>query len=280
MTNADALAPAEYPGTPHHQRVLAAIVAHYRDDPRVLAVLLFGSLARGNWRPTSDLDLDVVLTDDTPIDTRAELLALTQALAALGESAVAVVPRGDGNGDVVLASLFQFSIRYHHLATTSPNIVDSLRLLAGRIPLETVIAAGEANREAFTWDAEAHLGYVLRALVEASAALDRERLWFASEMLLRVRDGLIEAYGYARGAVRPLHFFEDHADAETRATVSALLCPVSPAALETALAASITTLRDQTETFFAGTAALTEPQRALLERLAALQAQRQLVSRT
>jgi hypothetical protein len=37
----------DYPGSEHHQRLLRAIVAHHGDDPRVLAVIVFGSVGRG-----------------------------------------------------------------------------------------------------------------------------------------------------------------------------------------------------------------------------------------
>jgi predicted nucleotidyltransferase len=43
---------------------LAAIVTWAREEPRVAAVFLFGSRARGGYRADSDLDLAVVLTED------------------------------------------------------------------------------------------------------------------------------------------------------------------------------------------------------------------------
>lgn len=267
--------PEGLPGTPHHQRVLAAIVDYYRDDPRVLAVLLFGSLARGNWDAYSDLDLDVVLADGVALDTAEELRALTTALAGVGERAAAMVPKGGGNGDVVLASLAQFSIRYHDLAATSSNIVDSLRLLAGRIPLEEVIVAGEANREPMRFDAAVHLSRALRGLVEADSALERRRPWFGVEALHVARDALIEGYAYARGAPRPLHYFEAHADATTRAAIDALHCHVDEAEIEAALRAGISLLRAEIGALFAGRTTLTTAQRDLLDALANRQARRQ-----
>ena len=38
-----------FPGTPQHQALLRAIVAFYEHDPRVLAVIVFGSQGRGGW---------------------------------------------------------------------------------------------------------------------------------------------------------------------------------------------------------------------------------------
>jgi predicted nucleotidyltransferase len=47
----------------HHAAALAEAVGHFRDDPTVLAVLFGGSVARGQGRPDSDIDLMVVDTE-------------------------------------------------------------------------------------------------------------------------------------------------------------------------------------------------------------------------
>ena len=52
-----------YPGTPQHQALLKGIVQHYAADPRIRAVMVFGSLGRGNWDTDSDIDLDVIIAD-------------------------------------------------------------------------------------------------------------------------------------------------------------------------------------------------------------------------
>ena len=109
------------PGTPQHQALLRTIVAHYDQDPRILAIVVFGSLGRGNWDALSDIDLDVVIADDARIDVVDELRQLCAAFSPLGEHAALIVPDGDDAGDVVLESLMQLSVRYHPLAQTSPT---------------------------------------------------------------------------------------------------------------------------------------------------------------
>ena len=126
-----------YPGTPAHQAMLRAIAQRYTRDARIRSVLVFGSLGRGNWDAYSDLDLDVVIADGLNLDVLGEVRALCEALAATGEHAALIVPRGDDAADVVFESLAHLSIRYHPLATTSPNIIDSLLPLA--VPLEPVM---------------------------------------------------------------------------------------------------------------------------------------------
>src|SRR5258708_17778006 len=126
----------QFPGTPQHQTLLTAIIGHYANDPRIRAVILFGSLAKGLWSTLSDLDMDIVLEDGIVIDPVRELEQLCLSLTDLGGRGALIVPDGQEAGDVVLASLMEFSIRYHPLATTSPNIIDSMLLLAGRIDAE------------------------------------------------------------------------------------------------------------------------------------------------
>ena len=72
------------PGTARHQALLRAVADHYAGDPRVLAVAVFGSLGRGTWDDYSDLDLDVVTTDEARIDPPAELARLCASFARSG----------------------------------------------------------------------------------------------------------------------------------------------------------------------------------------------------
>ncbi len=162
------MASADFPGTEQHQRLLRAVVAYYADDERVLAVLVFGSLGRGDWDQYSDLDLDIVLADGIEIEVMHELERLSASFAAIDERAAVIVPQSADEGDIVLASLAQLSIRYHLLETTSPNILDSMRLLHGRIGEETIRAAGVANTRAKPDELEALCGRCLRALAAAT----------------------------------------------------------------------------------------------------------------
>src|SRR5215216_6565944 len=136
----------DLPGTLQHQRMLHAITSHYENDPRILAITVFGSLGRGNWDCYSDLDLDVVIANEIKIDVGAELIQLSASLASIDEPIALLIPNED-NADVVFKSLMELSIRYHSLVNTSPNIIDSMLLLLGRIDRSTIEAAGLANQK-------------------------------------------------------------------------------------------------------------------------------------
>ena len=262
----------DFPGTNQQRRVLDAVVAYYADDPRVRAVLVFGSLGRGNWDQYSDLDLDIIFADGVEIEVNQELQALCESFAAIDEHAAVIVPQHADEGDVVLASLIQLSIRYHLLETTSPNIVDSMLLLYGSIDEEIIRAAGLANRQTATDGLVALCGHCLRALAEADVALQRRRLWFAVEQLNRARAALIELYGVAHGATRSLHYLQDHADESFPASLASTLPAYNLSSAQQALVHLIELVEHELGTITDGRLTLTDAQREMLQCIKARQA--------
>lgn len=255
---------ASLPGTPRQQRVLAATVAHIATQPWARALVLFGSLARGNWDAYSDLDLDVVTADDARVDPVAELERLCASFAMLGERAAVIVPKRDDEGDVVLESLLGLSMRFHPLAATSPNIVESMRLLWGHVSADEIAAAGMANQPRTPPDLDEPLGYALRQAVEASTALARGRLWFAISRLAECRDALFTLYGLARNAPRPLHAFEAHADGEIERRFAATQPAYDATSIQAALLATLNLIEHDLDAIALGRVALANPQRTLI----------------
>ncbi len=262
----------EYPGNEHHQQVLRAIVDFYTNDERVLAVALFGSLARGNWDDDSDLDLDVTLADGVVLDPLAELTWLGDALEAIGERAAIIVPTGADSGDMVLASLLELSIRYHPLSATSPNIVESVRVLAGSLTTEAIRAAGLAQPQAPAEPLSELLGKSLRYALETDVALRRERLWMAIELLHRSRTLLIEVFARTHGGQRTPHTLEAHASPALQARLGTTLPQFSLSSAHAALLSLLDVLAHDLDELSAGQLLLTDAQRDLLERVRQRQA--------
>lgn len=50
--------------SPHHEKALADIVADYKEDKTVIALLLTGSLAHGTAREFSDIDLTIIVAEE------------------------------------------------------------------------------------------------------------------------------------------------------------------------------------------------------------------------
>lgn len=207
----------EYPGTSRHQAMLRAIVAYYAGDPRILAVVVFGSLGRGTWDSLSDVDLDVVVADGVAIDAVDELRRLCESLAGAGEQVALIVPDGDDAGDVVFESLMQLSVRYHPLSTTSPNIVDSMRVLGGTMDHATIAAAGLANQRAPAEPLGRLLDRCVRYAAVADVMLERGQVWGTVEVLHRMRGILMALYARTHNGARAYQVFEREADAVLQA---------------------------------------------------------------
>jgi predicted nucleotidyltransferase len=83
----------------YHEAVDAAVVearlkAFFEDDPRgAVAVYLFGSVARGEAGPESDVDVGILFATDPPATLGAPQFAIEAALERLLGSPVQVVLR-------------------------------------------------------------------------------------------------------------------------------------------------------------------------------------------
>lgn len=251
--------PATWPGSSEHQRLLRAMTAYHARQPWALAFIVFGSVGRGNWRPDSDLDLDVVIADDAQIEPVAEIVGLCEAI---GERPALIAPRRGDDGEVVLVSLADFSIRYHSLATTSPNIINSMRLLWGRLTEEQIRAAGRANAHDESQASEASLALCVRAALYVSKALASGRLWSALASLEEARDLLMTLT--TPDAERSMQAFQQTASAETQALLAGAVARWDAASVRAALLALCDLLTQHLDAFTGGQPRLTDGEAALL----------------
>src|SRR5439155_2629984 len=113
---------------------------------------------------------------------------------AIGDEPVVVVPDRADAADVVLASLMGFSIRYHPLQNTSPNIVESLVVLAGPLDQARVAAAGRKNQKPPPLSLAELVGACVRHAVTLDAKLYRRAFWLAYLVLHEAREGLLRLY--------------------------------------------------------------------------------------
>jgi predicted nucleotidyltransferase len=251
-------------GTPSHQAVLSALTAHYANDSRVLAFSLFGSLARGDWDEYSDLDLDVILRDDVMIDARQEAERLAPVLETVGEHIVLTLPRGQESVDLVLLPLLEISIRYHSLATTSPNIVESVIVVAGSLTTEQVRAAGLANAESDETAPSELLDACVRYALEVDIAIRRGELWLAVELLHRTRGMLMELFVQSRSGGRPTQTFDAQADPALQQRLGATLPSFDLTSARKAHQAMLDLLEHDILEFTNGQAQLSAEQREVL----------------
>lgn len=256
--------PSAYPGTPQHQTLLRAIASRYEKDPRILAVVLFGSLARGNWDAYSDIDCDIVVADDVHIDPIHELRSLDDTFVSAGEKIAFIIPVNDDAGDIQLCSLMQISIRYHPLAQTSPNIVRNMMVFAGELDHASIARAGERNRDSVPSELAESVDILVRYAVVANTCIQRNQVWTTLEILHRMREILMDLFALTHGGERAYQFFDNNAPQELQAQLGATLPWSDPASLRVCLTRLLDILEENLESVADNNVCLTDAHRLVL----------------
>ncbi len=254
------------PGTPQHQKLLHSIASYYENDPRILAVIVFGSLGRGNWDCYSDIDLDVVVADGIKIDVEAELVRLCAPSISMDEQIALLIP-DDDSADVVFKSLLELSIRYHPLSNTSPNIVDSMLLLSGRIDRAAIETAGLANRELDDEPLARELDRCVRYALEADSAIHRGYIWSAVELLHYTRKSIMILFTCSHHGKRSYQFFQKEAEEQMQARLGRTLPQYDLKSARESLAQILDILTNDLDTLTDGQVRLTEAHTGLLARI-------------
>ena len=258
-----AIMTTRFPGTIHQQALLAHVDEHYRDDPRVRAVCLCGSLVRGESDRFSDICLDIILARGVEVDVLAELHGLCGAFETLDERPLLIVPDGEDTGHLILSSLAELSIRYHPIETTSPGIVDDLLLLSGQIDVGMIKVAGRANRKLRYADPHA-VDCILRWAVEAAFALRRKDLWQAVRRIGLMRDLLAEIYAASHGYARPYPALDATANDPLVRRLSGLLPRLDSMSIQEALDTGLDILEGDLSALSQGRMHLAEEQQAVI----------------
>lgn len=256
--------PNDYPGTLQHQALLRSIVSYYENDPRILAVAVFGSLSRGTWDCYSDLDIDIVIADRVQVDINAELRQLSTSFASINEQVALIIPNGNEAGDIVLKTLMRLSIRYHPLSTTSPNIIDSFQLLLGQIDPAAIEATGLANRHMDDEPLSRLLDRCVCYTVEVDIALQRGQVWAAVELLHRMRGLLMDLFTRTHHGRRAYHFFQAEANTGLQVRLGATLPRYGLTAVQESLLQFLDILKHDLESLTDGQVQLTVAQAEVL----------------
>jgi len=257
----------QFPGTPVHQAILRIIVDYYKRDLRIQAVAVFGSLGRGNWDSVSDVDLDVVVADQVQVNVMDELQSLAPAFEATGEVIALVLPESTEEADVLFESLNMLSIRFHPLTTTSPNIVDSLLVLASRIDPDSITTAGLANRPEAVKPLQQVLDECVYYAAYTTVGLKRSQPWTAIEALELTRSWMMELYTRTHGGERPLKFFQAHAETDLQERLGATLPQYNIESHQRSLLRCVEILGQDLERLSNGQIYLTDAHRKILKKV-------------
>ena len=259
-------------GTKHHQQILETIRHFYSADERVRQILLFGSLSRGNWDQYSDIDLDIILTDQTDINAQDELNQLCAEIKNRHGLDALIIANLE-EGDVVLSNLVEFSIRYHILSDTKPAILETMRSIFGSLSLDDIRAsANEAHVPKQKEPADIVNQYI-RYTLGLHHAIMRQRVWMSMELLHRMRGLLMQLYAITYHAVRPIHVFDLQADAELQKLLRGLSVQADLNLIETTFDFAISILENHLDAFCDGAYQLSSTQIKFIEQLKQLDMQ-------
>jgi predicted nucleotidyltransferase len=256
----------DLPGTLQHQKILHSIVSFYENDPRILAITVFGSLGRDNWDRYSDLDLDVVVADGIKIDIEAELIQLCTSFSPIDEQIALLIPYAD-EADVVFKSLMELSVRYHPLSNTSPNIIDSMMLLLGRIDRFTIEAAVLNNQELDDEPTSRELDRCVRYALEVDNALRRGYLWSAIELLHYTRLSIMKLFTRSHRGERAYQFFEKEANERIQVRLGSTLPQYDLKSAQESLAQFLDILTHDLDSLTNGQVQLTGAHSELISRI-------------
>ncbi len=251
------------PGTTSHQQMLQTIIDFYNGDERILAILLFGSLGRGDWDTYSDLDLDIVMANDVLIDAQYELSQLCTNIKQQ-HNYDAIILADNEEGDVVLSNLLKFSIRYHILSDPKPAILDYMRLLSGNLTLGDVRNGVNTKYHTTPPTIEDQVNQCFRYALELRNAILRERIWMSLEFLHRIRGILMALYSLDQ---RHIHFFDAHATPELQVHLGTLVPLPNLDSIQEAYENTLSILTNHLDSFIDEDYHLTEAQNRILQQL-------------
>ena len=265
------------PGSPEQQALLQAVAAVYSEDTRVLAVILFGSLGRGNGDVYSDLDVVVIVRDDAVVDIAGELVGLRAALAENGIRTL--LTQAAGNAVYLTTeTLCSVAIDYAKLRETPWYLLAGYLVLSGTVDPAAIESAAKANEEPqFPPHVELHRALWLALIVNGH--LHRGWYWPALSALNRIRGALLEIFTVSRNGKRSARFFDRTAGLELKTMLGRTLpayFPTSPAqtvaSLSDALLAVLDILEYRLAELSNGQVELGAGERELVLRLRARQA--------
>ena len=265
------------PGSPEQQALLRTISTVYSDDIRILAVILFGSLARGSGDVYSDLDMVVIVRDDAEVDFASELVRLSAALAENGLRTL--LTQAAGNAVYLTTeTLFSVAIDYAKLRETPSYLLAGYLVLSGTVDAAAIESAAKANEEPqFPPQVELHRALWLALVVDGH--LHRGWYWPALSSLNKMRGALLEIFTLSRSGKRSVRFFDRTAGMELKTMLGRTLpayFPTSPeqtvASLSDALLAVLDLLEFHLAELGNGQLQLGAGERELVVRLRARQA--------
>lgn len=201
-------------GNTTHQKILSILLNVFKKDNNILVFGVFGSVARGNWDKYSDLDLDVIVKDDSKETINSEFKTILSALNENGLGVSLYFEEFVGEWVIIFDSLDRISIRLHLLEDTIPHILDSFKILYGDLSVEE-IRKSIVEKKSQPSSLEVLKNKFIELSIYVPIALHKNQLINAEFFLNKMRNLVIEIYIKSRGMPR-LFDFEKETDSDLK----------------------------------------------------------------
>lgn len=257
----------ELPGTKNHQLLLNLILTTFTKDKNIHAIILFGSLARGDWDKDSDIDLDIVVKDASAKIISEEFKKLLDGLAKNQQKILLHFNETSHEITIVFATLDRMSIRFHLIEDTNWKILDSMKIIFGDLTKEKIINALPRKKMSEIPSLELLQDKFLELAVYVPISLRRGKLINAAFFLNKMRQLLIEIYTNARNIDRFLDF-EKIADKSIITAITPTYSVLSEEAIGQSFDSLLICYRDQLNSISAQRVSLNPNQRELINLIA------------
>lgn len=196
----------ELPGTKNHQRILNLSLATFAKDKNILSIILFGSLGRGNWDKDSDIDLDIIVKDNSDKTVSAEIKEILDKFSKNHQKILLHFNEAPDEVTILFATLDRMSIRFHLINDTNWKILDSMKIIFGDLTKDDITRKLPPEKVGVHPNLELLQNKFLELATYVPISLRREKLINAAFFLNKMRQLLIEIYTNARNIDRFLDF--------------------------------------------------------------------------
>ncbi len=193
------------PGNNTHQKILSILLNIFKKDNNILVFGVFGSVAKGNWDKYSDLDLDVIVKDDSKETINSECKTILSVLDKNGFGVSLYFEEFAGEWVIIFDTLDRISIRFHLLENTIPHILDSFKILYGDLSVDDIHKSIVKEKSQIT-NLEILKDKFIELSIYVPIALHRNELINAEFFLSKMRNIVIEIYIKSRGIPRIFEF--------------------------------------------------------------------------
>ena len=194
------------PGTENHQCLLSLVLATFIKDKNVRCIILFGSLGRGDWDKDSDIDLDIIVKDDSDKIVSEEIKKLLGEFTKNHQKILLHFNEAPNEITIVFASLDRMSIRFHLIEDTNWKILNSMKIIFGDLTKDKIANALSQEKKGEIPNLELLQNKFLELATYVPISLRRKKSINAAFFLNKMRQILIEIYTNARGTDRFLDF--------------------------------------------------------------------------